>query len=90
MSKKMKAIKNKLFAKYGKRCEVCGEKFKREGLTGHHIIPKSRGGKLSEENILIACYQCHFAIIHNIEYDSEEYWNLMQKSLEHRHEEAPP
>lgn len=90
MSKKMHVVKDKLFAKYGKRCEVCGKKFKKQELTGHHIILKSHGGEESEDNILIACYQCHFAIIHQIEYDSEEYWELMKKSLEHRQAESPP
>ena len=90
MAKKMHAIKDKLFAKYGKRCEVCGEKFKREGLTGHHILPKSHGGEITEENILITCYQCHFATIHKLEYDGEEYRELMRKSLQHRNEKAPP
>ena len=86
MSKKMHAVKNRLYAKYGKRCEVCGKKFKVNGLTGHHICPKSHGGEITEDNILIACYQCHFEVIHNLEYDSQEYWDLMNKSLEHRKE----
>ena len=86
MSKKMHTIKDKLYAKYGKYCEVCGKKFRKDKLTGHHIIMKSRGGEISEDNILIACEQCHFEVINKMEYDSEEYWELMRKSLEHRRE----
>lgn len=86
MSKEMHAVKDRLFMKYGKRCEVCGQKFKKNELTGHHIIMKCKGGKVTEDNILIACYHCHFIVINSIPYDSEEYWELMRKSLEHRNE----
>ena len=87
MSKEMKVVKERLFAKHGMRCEVCGRILKRRELTGHHIIMKCRGGKITEDNILIACYDCHFGWINHIKYDSEEYWELMNKSLEHRNNE---
>ena len=89
MSSKMRTIKDKLYTKYGKRCEVCGEKFKKDKLSGHHIIMKSKGGEITEDNILIACYNCHFGVINKIQYDSEEYWELMKKCLEHRNESTP-
>lgn len=89
MSNQMCTIKDKLFVKYGKRCEVCGKKFKKEKLSGHHIVMKSVGGKINEDNILIACYNCHFGVINKIEYDSEEYWELMHKCLEHRNKNEP-
>lgn len=84
MSKEMRVVKELLFDKYGCRCEVCGRKFNKDKLTGHHIIMRCKGGKVTEDNILIACYNCHFGIINHIEYDSNEYWELMNKSLEHR------
>jgi 5-methylcytosine-specific restriction endonuclease McrA len=86
MSWEMKAMKNYLFDKYGLRCEVCGKEFSTAELTAHHIIMKCKGGKITEDNILIACYNCHFGRINHIEYDSDEYWELMKKSLEHRKE----
>ena len=84
MSKEMKAMKEYLFYKYGQRCEVCGKEFRKSELTGHHIIMRSKGGEITEDNILIACYQCHFGRINHIEYNSEEYWKLMNESLKHR------
>lgn len=84
MSKEMRVVKDKLYQKYGKVCEVCGKKFKKEQLTGHHIIMRCVGGKITEDNILIACYGCHFGVINTIEYDSDEYWALMNASLAHR------
>lgn len=89
MSKEMKAMKEYLYSKYGTRCEVCGKEFRKSELTGHHIIMRSVGGEITEDNILIACYNCHFGRINYIEYDSEEYWELMVKSLEHRKERKP-
>lgn len=86
MSREMKAMKNYLFDKYGLRCEVCGKEFSTAELTAHHIIMKCKGGKITEDNILIACCNCHFGRINHIEYDSDEYWELMNKSLEHRKE----
>ena len=84
MSKEMRIIKDKLYRKYGKRCEICDNTFKKEQLTGHHIIMRCKGGKITEDNILIACYNCHFGTINHIQYDSKEYWELMNKALEHR------
>lgn len=88
MSREMKAMKEYLFFKYGCRCEVCGKEFKKNELTGHHIIMRCKGGKVTEDNILIACCHCHFGVINNVEYNSKEYWALMEKSLEHRSEKS--
>ena len=84
MSKELRAIKEQLYMKYGMRCEVCGRQFSKSKLTGHHIIEKCRGGKITEDNILIACYHCHFVVINNMVWGSEEYWKLMNQSLEHQ------
>lgn len=56
-------------------------------VVKEHLFMKCRGGKITEDNILIACYDCHFGRINHIKYDSEEYWELMNKSLEHRNNE---
>ena len=88
MSKEMKIVKERLYLKYGQKCEVCGKEFGKAELTGHHIIEKCRGGKISEDNILIACYHCHFVVINNMVWGSKEYWDLMYRSLVHRNEGA--
>lgn len=84
MSKEMRAVKDYLIVEYGCRCEVCGREFERRELTGHHIIMKSKGGPITVDNILLACCNCHFGRINHMKYDSKEYWELMDKSLEHR------
>jgi hypothetical protein len=81
----MYEIKEVLYGKYGVRCEVCGEYFDRRELTGHHIKMKKYSGKITEDNILIACKRCHFERINHIKYDTPQYWELMTKSLRHRY-----
>lgn len=39
------------------RCQYCGRKY--TALTIDHIIPKSRGGADSWENLITACVQCN-------------------------------
>lgn len=87
MSREVHVVKEYLYKKYGCRCEVCKRAFSRNELTGHHIIMKCVGGMATKTNILIACHHCHFTVINNIPYNTEEYWRLMHKSLEHRNPE---
>lgn len=84
MSKEMWAMKQYLFQQYGQRCEVCGKEFEQNQLTGHHIIMRSKGGEISEDNILIVCCNCHFNKINRMDYNSKEYWKLMNECIRHR------
>ena len=86
MSKRMRNVKLELCRMYGCRCEVCKREFKFKNLTGHHIIEKSKGGKITLDNIMLACYDCHFKRINHIKYNSKEYHELMTESLAHRKE----
>ena len=40
-------------------CEICGKKPDWRGLSGHHVIFRSRGRVDSAGNTLIACGICH-------------------------------
>ncbi|MEZ4700874.1 MAG: HNH endonuclease [Rhodothermales bacterium] len=40
----------------GYRCQYCGN---RESLTVDHVLPKSRGGKDTWENLVAACTPCN-------------------------------
>ena len=48
-----------LFRRDGYICLYCGEKFRQLDLTRDHIIPMSRGGSDSWENVVTACYRCN-------------------------------
>lgn len=40
-------------------CQYCGSIFKTQELTFDHVIPRSRGGRTSWENIVSACRCCN-------------------------------
>lgn len=41
------------------RCQYCGLQVPRSQFTRDHVIPKSRGGKSSFDNIVTACHNCN-------------------------------
>lgn len=40
-------------------CQYCGDKFSTQELTFDHVIPRSRGGRTTWENIVTACSSCN-------------------------------
>lgn len=40
-------------------CQYCGKKLLSSEITMDHILPRSRGGKLTWENIVLACSRCN-------------------------------
>ncbi|KYG79648.1 HNH endonuclease [Roseivirga seohaensis] len=45
-----------IFKRDGQECQYCGST---KSLTLDHVIPKSRGGKSSWQNLVAACYKCN-------------------------------
>ncbi len=43
----------------GGRCQYCGHEFKLKDLTIDHVIPASRGGRRSWDNVASACRPCN-------------------------------
>ena len=41
------------------RCRYCGKEGTPTGLTLDHVMPRSRGGKFSWQNIVAACLDCN-------------------------------
>lgn len=48
-----------LFARDGNRCQYCGQRFPTSELSLDHVIPKSRGGEATWENIVCSCVRCN-------------------------------
>ena len=40
-------------------CQYCAEQFQPQDLTFDHLIPRSRGGTTSWENVVAACSKCN-------------------------------
>lgn len=48
-----------LFERDNYECLYCGHDFDYHGLTRDHILPRSRGGRDSWENVVAACRRCN-------------------------------
>ena len=48
-----------VFARDGNLCQYCGRNFPTSELSLDHVVPRSRGGLTSWENIVCACVACN-------------------------------
>src|SRR2546426_4413038 len=48
-----------IYARDNYTCQYCGSSYRSEELTFDHVIPVSRGGTKSWENIVTACIDCN-------------------------------
>lgn len=48
-----------IFIRDGFTCQYCGQRFEHGELTLDHVMPKSRGGATSWENIVTCCKHCN-------------------------------
>ena len=56
---KVKFNRRNIFARDMNRCQYCGKKFAAADLSLDHVLPRSRGGAMSWENIVCACVRCN-------------------------------
>jgi 5-methylcytosine-specific restriction endonuclease McrA len=55
----VKFNRRNLFARDNNTCQYCGRRFPTSQLSLDHVIPRSRGGAASWENIVCACLKCN-------------------------------
>ena len=55
----VKFNRRNIFARDGNRCQYCGKRFATSELSLDHILPRSRGGRATWENIVCACLKCN-------------------------------
>ncbi len=48
-----------LYRRDGYQCQYCGKGFSPDELTIDHVLPKSRGGRLTWENSVTCCVACN-------------------------------
>ncbi|HCU25748.1 MAG TPA: HNH endonuclease [Deltaproteobacteria bacterium] len=57
--------KNVRFSRYniylrdGNTCQYCGKNYSKSELNLDHVIPRSRGGKTTWENVVCSCIDCN-------------------------------
>ena len=55
----VKFNRKNIFTRDQHRCQYCGQRGAASELTLDHILPRSRGGKASWDNIVVACMACN-------------------------------
>jgi 5-methylcytosine-specific restriction endonuclease McrA len=58
-SKEVRFSRRNIFERDENRCQYCGDKLERSELTLDHVIPRSRGGTSTWNNIVLACIRCN-------------------------------
>jgi 5-methylcytosine-specific restriction endonuclease McrA len=48
-----------IFARDQCRCQYCGHVFPRTGLNLDHVVPRSKGGRSTWENVVCSCHRCN-------------------------------
>jgi len=57
--KEARFSRRNLFLRDGHQCQYCGAHPPRRELSIDHVIPRSRGGRDTWENLVIACQRCN-------------------------------
>ena len=55
----VKFNRRNLFARDHNTCQYCGKRYTTSQLSLDHVIPRSRGGKTTWDNIVCACLKCN-------------------------------
>lgn len=56
---RVKLNRRNIFARDENRCQYCGTRFPTTELSLDHVLPRSRGGESSWENLVCACTRCN-------------------------------
>jgi hypothetical protein len=55
----VKFSRGNIYLRDHNRCQYCGKKFSSSELSLDHVMPISRGGKSTWENVVCACLPCN-------------------------------
>lgn len=55
----VKLNRRNLFARDSNRCQYCGKRYATCELSLDHVVPRSKGGQNTWENIVCACVRCN-------------------------------
>ena len=55
----VKFNRRNIYGRDNNRCQYCGGRFPTSELSLDHVIPRSRGGRTTWENVVCACVECN-------------------------------
>jgi 5-methylcytosine-specific restriction endonuclease McrA len=55
----IKFTRKEIYAAYNNTCAYCGKKFSTNMLNLDHVLPRSRGGKSTWDNVVLSCLSCN-------------------------------
>jgi 5-methylcytosine-specific restriction endonuclease McrA len=55
----IKLTRRNVYARDNNTCQYCGKRFKTDKLNLDHVIPRSKGGKNTWENLVCSCHKCN-------------------------------
>ncbi len=55
----VKFNRRNIYARDENRCQYCGRKFPTSELSLDHVVPRSRGGRSTWENLVCCCVECN-------------------------------
>ena len=58
-SKEVRFSRRNIFERDENCCQYCGKRYERSELTLDHVVPRSRGGTSTWNNIVLACIKCN-------------------------------
>jgi 5-methylcytosine-specific restriction endonuclease McrA len=57
--RKIRFTRRNLFERDGYTCQYCGKRRPSTDLSLDHVIPRSRGGRSTWENLVVSCVECN-------------------------------
>lgn len=57
--REVRLSRRNIFERDQHRCQYCGDRHSRQDLTIDHVLPRSRGGKDTWDNLVLACVACN-------------------------------
>lgn len=55
----VRLTRQNIFLRDKNMCQYCGKRFKKSDLNIDHVVPMSRGGKTTWENVVCSCLSCN-------------------------------
>ncbi len=59
VKREVRLSRRNIFERDEQRCQYCGHRFSKQDLTIDHVMPRSRGGRDTWENLVLACLRCN-------------------------------